>query len=145
MNTRLSRVGVILLAVCMAAGLASLLAGRSPDAVAQSFGVAGEHPEIDEDDALLECQVCHADVTPEIVDEWFAGSHGKFNVKCFVCHGTVGANFTRKPAAERCVGCHADRVASMQAMTAGPQDCFACHTNHLLDPHATASHGGDGR
>ena len=67
-------------------GAASIAAGPGEGAPA--------HPEVDQ---AVECQVCHAEVTPKVVKEWDASPHGKFNVKCFVCHGSIGADFTHGP------------------------------------------------
>ena len=70
------------------------------------------HPDVD---LNTPCDVCHTDITPIVVKQWYAGPHGENNVKCFVCHGSIGEDFTMKPDAMRCVGCHADQVATMES------------------------------
>lgn len=97
-----------------------------------SAGKKVAHPEVD---ANIECRTCHVDVTPDVVAEWETGPHGQFNVKCFVCHGSVGADFERVPAMDRCVGCHADQLATMERPFFKDKTCFSCHPNHLLQPH----------
>jgi len=91
------------------------------------------HPQVDPTEA---CDVCHTDATPEVVAEWFAGKHGVNNVKCFVCHGSVGADFVLRAPASRCIGCHAEEVASLAHPTLTGKDCFSCHPPHLLSPHS---------
>jgi len=90
------------------------------------------HPQVDPSEA---CDACHSDATPQVVAEWFAGKHGMNNVKCFVCHGSVGADFVLRAPAQRCIGCHAEEVASLAHPTLAGKDCFSCHPPHLLSPH----------
>ncbi len=97
---------------------------------------AVEHLEVDAD---VPCDVCHAEMTPKLYKSWYAGRHGKNNVKCFVCHGSIGSDFTKKPENFRCVGCHADQVA-----TAGETSCFACHPPHPLTPHLMPTKAPEG-
>jgi hypothetical protein len=94
------------------------------------------HPDVNGD---TPCDVCHAEMTPEVHQEWYAGRHGKNNVKCFVCHGSIGDDFTKTPPAFRCISCHADQVATIEKQ-AVPPGCFDCHPPHLLSPHVE---GGD--
>lgn len=95
---------------------------------------AAAHPSVD---AAQACEDCHANATPAVFREWRDGTHGIHLVKCFVCHGSTGADFRRKPSADRCEGCHADQVASMRGPAMKGKDCFSCHAPHALDPHAT--------
>lgn len=111
--------------------LALALAAWSPPEASEN----AVHPDVDTD---VPCDVCHGEMTPEVVNEWFAGQHGKNNVKCFVCHGSTGEDFTLTPDAFRCVGCHADQVASIESQPV-QKDCFTCHPSHQLSPHV----GGD--
>jgi hypothetical protein len=113
-------------------------------AVGFSVGAATErsstgHPDVNTD---IPCDVCHAEITPEVHSAWYAGKHGKNSVKCFVCHGSIDSDFTVEPANFRCVGCHADQVE-----TAADASCFTCHPPHPLSPHLkkAAGHeeGGD--
>jgi len=112
---------VILLAATLLTGL-SLTIGAEPEG----------HPDVGKSG---ECVACHEAVTPEVTKEWFAGPHGLNNVKCFVCHGSTGTNFTKVPDTTRCVGCHADQVVSMSEPMMKGKTCFSCHPNHLLKPH----------
>jgi len=126
-------------AVCCALAGLMLLVGWS----AASPGEDG-HPEIDGATTPEACDVCHADVTPEVVAEWSAGKHGANNVKCFVCHGSTGADFVEKPvSSKRCIGCHADHVATMGSAAMKGKMCMSCHPAHLLDPHLDTADGGE--
>lgn len=111
------------------------IAGLSPaSADEESKG----HLEVDPD---IPCDVCHAEMTPKVFKMWYAGEHGKQGVKCFVCHGSIGSDFTLKPENFRCVGCHADEVE-----TSGEVSCFSCHPPHPLTPHLMKmknTEGGD--
>lgn len=99
-----------------------------------AFGLATDaadrHPDVD---VTITCDDCHREMTPKIVDDWFAGAHGRNGVKCFVCHGTTGDDFVRTPHALRCVGCHAEQVPDDTESTTAR--CFSCHPGHLLSPH----------
>lgn len=90
------------------------------------------HPQVDTQEA---CDVCHREVTPEVVDAWYQSRHGLMNVKCFVCHGTIGPDFMRRAPASRCLGCHNDKVESLANPFFKGKDCFSCHTGHELNPH----------
>jgi hypothetical protein len=83
-----------------------------------------------------ECAACHREATPEAWRAWSEGRHGLALVKCVACHGSTGADFTLRPAAERCRGCHGAQVDSFRKT--GARDCFACHAPHALkaNPHA---------
>jgi hypothetical protein len=90
------------------------------------------HPDVD---LNTPCDVCHAEMTPQVVEHWFAGPHGTFSVKCFVCHGSIGEDFKMVPDAMRCVGCHAEQVATMDDPSMSGGTCFDCHHPHRLNPH----------
>jgi hypothetical protein len=126
-----ARLPIPLLVVLLAAPLAASAQGTSR---AKGDGRAA-HPKVD---ATQACEECHAEATPLPVREWKSGTHGINLVKCFVCHGSTGADFKRKPAADRCTGCHAEQVASMSGPAMKGKDCFTCHAAHSLNPHATA-------
>ena len=83
-------------------------------------------------------------ITPMVVKQWYAGPHGEFNVKCFVCHGSIGEDFTMQPDAMRCVGCHADQVATMDSSMMSGDTCFDCHHQHRLNPHLAMAKTGEG-
>lgn len=108
---------------------------------APSKGKEAAHPAVGPD-AVESCESCHADVTAPVVQEWQASDHGLTMVKCFVCHGSTGKDFTVRPAAQRCDGCHAAQVASVTPARGAPRACFDCHAPHALsaegkpNPHA---------
>ena len=99
------------------------------------------HPDVD---LNTPCDVCHAEVTPDVVKMWYAGPHGEFNVKCFVCHGSIGEDFTMQPDAMRCVACHADQVETMESQMMSGATCFTCHHQHILNPHLAMAKTGEG-
>ncbi len=114
--------GVVLLAGVLALGVA--FAADAPKA---------EHPV--GMGRAKDCAACHEKGTPEIFKEWFSSSHGLFNVKCVVCHGSVGEDFAIQPSMARCVSCHADQLASMSGSAMKGKTCFTCHPAHALTPH----------
>jgi formate-dependent nitrite reductase cytochrome c552 subunit len=80
--------------------------------------------------------------TPEVVQAWYAGKHGVNNVKCFVCHGSTGSDFSTQVSMDRCVGCHADHVDAMKTSFMAKKTCFSCHPQHELNPHVQQVQGG---
>lgn len=127
------------LLVCL--GVAFLNSADDPQHVAyasesEAAVEPAEHPELDED---LPCADCHEDEA----DAWYGGKHGMNNIKCFVCHGSIEDNYMPEPPMERCIGCHADQVASMETEFMEGKNCFTCHTNHSLSPHVSPVHGGE--
>jgi hypothetical protein len=96
------------------------------------------HPEVDPIDS---CESCHADTHPEIVKGWESGEHALNGVKCFVCHGSVGDDFTRTPTTTGCIGCHASQVETMTTAFMKDKTCFTCHDPHALSPHRVAGGG----
>jgi hypothetical protein len=100
------------------------------------------HPEVAREAATESCEDCHAGATPAVVEAWRASKHGLIMVKCFVCHGSTGKDFTLAPASQRCDGCHPAAVASVTPKKGGPRSCFDCHASHSLsvdsaqNPHA---------
>jgi formate-dependent nitrite reductase cytochrome c552 subunit len=120
-----------MLRTLLAVPLALFLA--APPAIADD----GPHPDVGPDFAPDACISCHTDQTPEIVKQWESGQHGLVLVKCFVCHGSTGKDFTEHPKATRCQGCHAAEVASLvpaksKGRKAKAADCFSCHAPHAL-------------
>ncbi len=109
----------------------ALLAACSSTRAAQSAGEQGvaQHPKVREPGA---CAECHSSLTPELVAEWTASKHGLNLVQCLVCHGSTGADFTPRPAPERCLGCHALELASLTPPNGTPPSCFTCHKPHAL-------------
>jgi hypothetical protein len=130
---------LILLTVLAMPLLPLWVAGPGPNAPpAHAAQVADEHPEVE---TWESCEDCHAEETPDEFQEWFAGKHGLNNVKCLVCHGSVGADFVIHPSQDRCLGCHGEKLASMQTSFMGGKNCFSCHPAHRLNPHLTIEEG----
>jgi len=93
------------------------------------------HPDVGKDDSPDACVTCHTEATPEVVKQWEAGAHGLALVKCFVCHGTVGTDFTLAPGTQRCGACHPAEFAYVAPARRGepkPKACFDCHSPHTL-------------
>jgi hypothetical protein len=109
----------------------SFLAACSSTRAAQASGeqAAEGHPQVREPGA---CADCHGGLTPEVVAEWTASKHGLNLVQCLVCHGSTGEDFTRRPAPERCLGCHAVELASLTPPSGAAPSCFTCHKPHSL-------------
>jgi hypothetical protein len=97
------------------------------------------HPAVD---AAETCDGCHAELTPDAHAAWYESRHGLMGVKCVVCHGSVGPGFSRKPAADRCGGCHGEKAAQVAAggFFKG-KGCFTCHPPHALAPHRAPAGG----
>lgn len=93
------------------------------------------HPDIGQ--VTGDCLSCHRAQNPEIAADWEASKHGSRNVPCVSCHGAVGANFVRKPAADRCVACHAAMVDTLKTPLMKGKNCWNCHVPHRLNPHAS--------
>jgi hypothetical protein len=85
-----------------------------------------------------DCAGCHEQATPAAWKAWNDGAHGLALVKCQVCHGSTGKDFTLRPSVERCRGCHAAEVASGAPLAKKGVGCFTCHAPHGLAarPHA---------
>lgn len=97
-------------------------------------GAKAVHPDTGGD---ADCTACHESATPPAYQAWFGGKHGLNLVRCQVCHGSTGADFARRPPAERCRGCHGAQVDSFARMGLAGKDCFLCHAPHTLaaNPH----------
>jgi hypothetical protein len=118
----------VIILLILAAGLAA----------AQRTTAPPPHPDIG--GANGDCLECHRGLSSEIVADWEKSKHGTRQVPCVTCHNAVGANFLRKPGAEKCVACHADEVESVRQPGMRVRDCFACHTPHGLNPHRSLWH-----
>jgi hypothetical protein len=102
------------------------------------------HPDVGAGNDADACQSCHAEATPEVVKRWEGGKHGLVLVKCFVCHGSAGKDFTARPGNRRCEGCHPAALAAVApARKGGAKTCSDCHVPHSLaaregarNPHA---------
>ena len=93
-----------------------------------------------DEDFSMSCFECHAEVTPEITEEWTAGKHGQLNVGCFICHGDGQEEFWAKPTGEQCATCHAGHNVDFSQM-AGIENCFTCHGGHDLKFHPEKTGG----
>lgn len=111
--------------------LAPAIAAAAPAAPARGKGPP-RHPDVAARLAVQDCGDCHAAVTPAVVRAWEGSPHGTAMVKCVVCHGSTGKDFTRTVADARCAGCHAAEVASPTPARSGPRGCFSCHDPHAL-------------
>jgi hypothetical protein len=126
------------LRVLLAVSAAALLAAAAPPK-----GKA-PHPDVGAANQADACTVCHGVKNPDVVNQWEASSHGLNLVKCFVCHGSTGRDFARRPTAARCEGCHADKATAVVPAAKGrSKACFDCHAPHGLgvaagqpNPHA---------
>ena len=98
------------------------------------------HVEVEPSD---DCASCHVEMTPEIHSAWFDSDHGVNNVKCFVCHGSAGSDFVKRPEPSRCLGCHGEQVESLDGAFMKGKDCFVCHEPHALSPHVASREGGE--
>jgi nitrate/TMAO reductase-like tetraheme cytochrome c subunit len=103
------------------------------------LAAAAKHPAVEQGGDPDACLSCHREATPQVVKEWEGSQHGLVLVKCFVCHGSTGKDFTRAVAASRCGGCHADQAAAIvpakaRAASKRTASCFDCHSAHSLAP-----------
>jgi len=83
------------------------------------------HPELDEQEMLIDCAECHRDSTPDIEKEWYESLHGIAMVKCYQCHGTF-ETFKITPSREDCATCHADMLEKCDQ----DKPCWECHVPH---------------
>jgi hypothetical protein len=107
-------------------------------APAQRRPAPPSHPDIGA--ANGECLDCHRSLSSEIVADWEGSKHGTRGVPCVTCHNAVGANFLRRPGAEKCVACHARQVEDLRSAGMKGKNCFSCHTPHGLNPHRSLWH-----
>ena len=128
----MSRLFFIATALALSGGCAG---GRGSPGHAGAREPAAAHTAVD---PSTECATCHAEATPAVVADWNAGPHGMALVKCFVCHGSTGADFAARPASTRCAGCHADKAAVAASTNTS---CFSCHAPHTLAARGASPHG----
>jgi hypothetical protein len=93
------------------------------------------HPQLSEQEMLMDCADCHREATPAVEKEWFDSVHGIAMVKCYQCHGTF-EDFAVSPARATCGACHAD----MLEKCAQDKPCWECHV-----PHAFKEKKSDGK
>lgn len=127
----------LLLASLLAPALA---AAAAPGAPARTKAPPPRHPDVAAELAVRDCAECHASATPAVVRAWEGSPHGTAMVKCLVCHGSTGKDFTRAPPAARCAGCHAAEAATPAPSRAGPRGCFSCHEPHALTATGESPH-----
>lgn len=118
------------------AGAAALLLTAA--AVAARVPQPDAHPPIQADQ---QCAACHESRSPRVVKLWKASKHGAA-VSCATCHGAVGADFAKKPAATRCETCHFEQVEQLRVPEMQGKTCFSCHHPHALSPHMALAEGG---
>lgn len=92
---------------------------------------AAAHPELSEQEQLIDCAQCHLEATPEVVKEWYDSVHGIAMIKCYQCHGTFDS-FTVSPPRDNCGICHADKLENHAAEQGKAADtpCWECHVPH---------------
>lgn len=73
-----------------------------------------------------ECVECHESQ----YKDWQSSAHG-VNVMCFICHGSIDKNFTRRAEIKKCNGCHQEYVQDVIKRKVF-KDCFECHKGHTL-------------
>ena len=98
---------------------------------AKKVAAADEHPETEPGKT---CDDCHKEDTPEAYKAWQGSLHGLNGVKCFVCHGSTGKDFVKRPSSQRCRGCHAAEVAQLATPKLQGKRCDSCHPGHELKP-----------
>lgn len=113
------RLPLLFAALCLVCTCSAALAAKSKAAK------ASKHPEITEQEKLMDCAECHLQATPEVHKQWFDSSHGIGMVKCYQCHGTY-ENFVVTPTMATCATCHVNMIDKC------PKDkkCWECHTPH---------------
>jgi len=102
---------------------------------------AAQHPAAPE--ALSDCFICHAKVTPALAQDWKDSKHGALLVKCVVCHGQPDGKgsipFVAKPGArEICARCHEPAMNRMVEKFGELKDCEICHPRHQNPMHRNA-------
>ncbi|ACG72194.1 conserved hypothetical protein [Anaeromyxobacter sp. K] len=115
----------------LASLLAPALAAAAPGVPARAKAPP-RHPDVTAQLPVQDCAECHATRSPAVVRAWEGSPHGLALVKCVVCHGSTGKDFTRTVAEARCAGCHPAQAASQVPARAGPGGCFTCHEPHAL-------------
>lgn len=117
-NQKIVVMGCILAVLSLVISVVSVAAGEKTES---------GHPQLSEQEMLIDCAVCHREATPAVEKEWFDSVHGLAMVKCYQCHGTF-EDFSVTPGKQTCAACHADMVRKC------PQDkpCWDCHVPHTF-------------
>jgi hypothetical protein len=78
------------------------------------------------------CVTCHSYVSADVVDTWRSQNHGRKGVACPACHGGHDKDFTPKPMAKVCFGCHDVKAAHPDFTPETPgKRCMECHTANV--------------
>ena len=85
-----------------------------------------------EEDFTQSCSECHADITPEIYEDWQSSGHGKMNYGCYICHGDGTVEFYPSGDESGCIACHSEDEGHLTRMDYN--GCFDCHDGHTLSP-----------
>ena len=89
-----------------------------------------KHPDVD---WAIGCQECHADVTPDIFEDWEMSKHGEVNFGCFICHGDGQETFHASGTDNTCGGCHSAQLVEFEQTVF--KSCYDCHNGHTLKFH----------
>lgn len=78
------------------------------------------------------CVTCHDDVSHDVVETWRSQNHGRNGVGCPVCHNSHDQDFTPRPLASVCFGCHDVAVIHPNFTPETPAaTCMDCHTANV--------------
>lgn len=96
-------------------------------AVSAMAADTAKHPQLTEQEMLIDCAECHKTATEQVEKEWFDSRHGIAMVKCYQCHGTF-ESFAVTPSKETCATCHGD----MMQKCSQEKSCWECHAPHTF-------------
>ena len=97
-----SSVLVVLLTLAVVAQPAIAQLGPQPARAPESLDKKAHQPI----PAGKDCSSCHT----KVYAEWKAGPHGKNEVQCTVCHGTVPEKMTASVSLSKCGECHSEHA-----------------------------------
>lgn len=83
------------------------------------------HPQLSEQEMLMDCADCHREATPEVEKQWLNSLHGIAMVKFYKCHGTF-ETVTVTPTKAICGTCHTDMLEKCSK----DKPCWECHAPH---------------
>lgn len=118
-NSRWSRIGLVIMAVVLVGAMICTISAQAEKA---------SHPELSDQEMLIDCAQCHQEATPEVEKQWFDSVHGISMVKCYQCHGTF-ETFVVTPEVSNCATCH---VAMTEVEHSENKLCWECHTPHTF-------------
>lgn len=105
--------------------LVVILAACAMQKLPEKTMVSG-HPPVTEQEMLIACQDCHAQITPQVHQQWYQSGHGIASVKCYQCHGTFESLKT-EPSLDACAVCHTGQWAHSEG-----KKCWQCHSAHTF-------------